>query len=115
MYWRGILDLPDLSFAPATIKCHKPLTNRKDVGDTCHGCLSIYVRQGAHLLQQVEGGSLARYPAPAGSCQSPPETRVEGAPFTRLTSIRLWGNGILLAFGAMRSWFESRQPSMLTW
>ncbi len=73
MYWRGILDLPDLSFAPATIKCHKPLTNRKDVGDTRHGCLSIYVRQGAHLLQQVEGWSLARYSAPAGSCQSPPE------------------------------------------
>ncbi|MBW3639283.1 MAG: helix-turn-helix domain containing protein [Actinobacteria bacterium] len=55
MYWRGILDLPDLSFAPATIKRHKPLTNRKNVGDTYHGCLSVYVRQGAHLLQQVEG------------------------------------------------------------
>ncbi len=30
-----------------------------------------------------------------------------------LTNIRLWGNGILLAFGAMRSWFESRQPSVV--
>jgi len=38
-----------------TIKRHKPLTNRKNVGDTGHGCLSIYVRQGAHMLQQVEG------------------------------------------------------------
>ena len=37
------------------------------------------------------------------------ETTLVGA--CLLTDSRLWGNGNLLAFGAMRSWFESRQPS----
>ena len=54
-HWRHVLGLPDLQFGKAVIKRHKPLTNRKNVGETYHGCASIYVRNGAQLLQQVEG------------------------------------------------------------
>ena len=54
-HWRHVLGLPDLQFARATIKRHKPLTNRKNVNASYHGCLSIYVRNGSELLQQVEG------------------------------------------------------------
>jgi hypothetical protein len=54
-YWRHVLGLPHLEFANASLKRHKPLTNRKNRGDDYHGCVSIYVRNGAELLQQIEG------------------------------------------------------------
>lgn len=54
-HWRHVLGLPELVFAKETIKRHKPRTVRKNVGDGYHGCVSIYVRNGAELLQQVEG------------------------------------------------------------
>lgn len=54
-HWRHVLGQPDLEFAKASIKRHKPLTTRKNVGASYHGCVSIYVRNGAELLQQVEG------------------------------------------------------------
>lgn len=54
-YWRHVLGLTDLVFGKATIKRHKPLTTRKNVGQNYHGCVCIYVRCGAELLQQVEG------------------------------------------------------------
>lgn len=54
-YWRGVLQLPDLVFARATLKRHVPLTRRKNVGADYHGCVTIYVRRGAELLEQVEG------------------------------------------------------------
>ncbi len=54
-HWRHVLGLPDLVFGKASIKRHKPLTTRKNVGADYHGCVSIYVRNGAELLQRVEG------------------------------------------------------------
>lgn len=54
-YWRHVLGLPDLVFGKASIKRHRPLTTRHNVGEGYHGCLSIYVRRGTELLQQVEG------------------------------------------------------------
>jgi transposase len=54
-HWRHVLGVPELEFGKALIKRHKPLTNRRNVGETYHGCASIYVRNGAQLLQQVEG------------------------------------------------------------
>ena len=54
-YWREVLGLPHLAYAKATIKRHKPLTNRKNLGSDYYGCVCIYVRRGAELLQQVEG------------------------------------------------------------
>ncbi|MCY7366125.1 MAG: hypothetical protein LH469_12555 [Frankiaceae bacterium] len=54
-YWRHVLGLPDLVFGKEAIKRHRPLTNRKNVGSDYHGCVSIYVRRGAELLQEVEG------------------------------------------------------------
>jgi transposase-like protein len=54
-YWRHVLGLPELQFGKASIKRHVPRTNRKNVGEGYHGCVSIYVRKGAHLLEQVEG------------------------------------------------------------
>ena len=54
-HWRHVLGIPDIQFARPTMKRHKPLTNRKNVNESYHGCLSIYVRNGSELLQQVEG------------------------------------------------------------
>lgn len=50
-----MLGLPEVVFGKATLKRHKPLTRRMNVGSDYHGCMSIYVRQGAQPLQQVEG------------------------------------------------------------
>jgi hypothetical protein len=54
-HWRHVLGLPDLVFAKTTLKRHNPKTVRKNVGADYHGCVSIYVRGGAKLLQQAEG------------------------------------------------------------
>lgn len=54
-YWRHILGLPGLEFGNVNLKRHKPLTKRKNLGEGYHGCVSIYVRNGAELLQQIEG------------------------------------------------------------
>lgn len=73
-HWRHVLGLPDLEFAKTTLKRHRPVTTRKNVGEGYHGCVSIYVRGGAQLLQQVEGwvvgallgagGTLPEHPLP---------------------------------------------------
>lgn len=55
VYWRHVLGLPAIEFGRPAIKRHRPLTNRKNVNEGYHGCLSIYVRNGSELLQQVEG------------------------------------------------------------
>lgn len=54
-YWRDVLGLPHLVYGKPTTKRHKPLTNRKNLGSDYYGCVCIYVRCGAGLLQQVEG------------------------------------------------------------
>lgn len=54
-YWRHVLGVDDLVFGKAILKRHNPLTRRGNTGSNYHGCASIYVRRGAHLVEQVEG------------------------------------------------------------
>lgn len=88
-YWRHVLGLPEIFFSKATLKRHKPLTRRKNIGSDYHGCLSIYVRQGGQLLQQVEGwlvgallgagGALPDQPMPwADECETGREQSAVG-------------------------------------
>ncbi|MEU6755065.1 hypothetical protein [Streptomyces sp. NPDC046685] len=38
-----------------TLKRHNPRTNRKNVGDTYHGCLRVRVLKGSDLYRRIEG------------------------------------------------------------
>lgn len=60
-------------FAKASIKRHKPLTTRENVGADYHGCVSIYVRNGAELLQRVEGWVVGALLAAGGALPDRPE------------------------------------------
>ena len=54
-FWSHIVDAPESQFSKPTIKRHKPLTARKNVGPDYHGCLLVYVRGSATLNLQIEG------------------------------------------------------------
>lgn len=54
-FWSHIVDAPESQFGKPTIKRHKPLTVRKNVGSDYHGCLLVYVRNSATLNLQIAG------------------------------------------------------------
>jgi hypothetical protein len=54
-FWADIVGAPESQFGKPTIKTHKPLTVRKNVGPDYHGCLLVYVRNSATLNLQIEG------------------------------------------------------------
>jgi hypothetical protein len=54
-FWSGVVEAPESQFGNPTIKTHKPLTVRKNVGPDYHGCLLVYVRNSASLNLQIEG------------------------------------------------------------
>jgi len=54
-FWADIAGVPTDRFSRTTIKRHRPLTKRRNTGDTYHGCLIIRVRQGADLYRRIEG------------------------------------------------------------
>jgi transcriptional regulator with XRE-family HTH domain len=54
-WWADALGLPLASFARATLKRHKPVTVRRNVGDSYHGCLVVSVRRSAALYDEIEG------------------------------------------------------------
>jgi hypothetical protein len=54
-FWSHIVGAPESQFGKPTIKTHKPLTVRKNVGSDYHGCLLVYVRNSATLNLQIEG------------------------------------------------------------
>ena len=42
-------------FKPPTLKRHKPVTVRRDVAESYHGCLIVYVPKSRRLYWRVEG------------------------------------------------------------
>ncbi|MFE9795080.1 hypothetical protein ACFYRL_25480 [Streptomyces goshikiensis] len=54
-YWMEVVGLGASHFTKTTLKRHTPLTNRKNVGDSYRGCLSVRVLKGSDLYRRVEG------------------------------------------------------------
>ena len=54
-FWAGVVGQPVERLQPSTLKRHKPLTNRKNVGDDYHGCLTIWVQNPSRIYRHVEG------------------------------------------------------------
>jgi transposase-like protein len=54
-YWSEIVGAGQESFGKTTLKTHNPKTVRKNVGETYHGCLAVYVRRSADLNLQIAG------------------------------------------------------------
>ena len=54
-FWSRVVEAPESQFGNPTIKAHKPLTVRKNVGPDYHGFLVVYVRNSASLNLQIEG------------------------------------------------------------
>ena len=71
-FWSHIVGAPESQFGKPTIKRHKPLTVRKNVGSDYHGCLLVYVRNSATLNLQIEVGSKGCRPTRQGRVGSKP-------------------------------------------
>jgi hypothetical protein len=54
-YWAAVLRIFPDQFQRATIKRHRPTTNRLNYGDAYYGCLTISVLQSAELYRSVAG------------------------------------------------------------
>ncbi|EST24568.1 hypothetical protein M877_25105 [Streptomyces niveus NCIMB 11891] len=54
-YWAQVIDTNPSRLSKTTLKRHNPKTNRHNVGEGYHGCLSIRVLQSADLYRRVEG------------------------------------------------------------
>jgi len=54
-WWSDELGLPLVSFARATLKRHKPVTVRRNVGADYHGCLVVAVSRSSGLYDEIEG------------------------------------------------------------
>jgi hypothetical protein len=54
-YWIDITGATADQFAVPTLKRHNPVTVRKNVGETYHGCLRIDVKRSADLYRRIEG------------------------------------------------------------
>jgi transcriptional regulator with XRE-family HTH domain len=54
-FWSEVVNVPVCDFLKTTLKRHAVRTNRKNVGDDYHGCLSIRVLQSALLYRRIEG------------------------------------------------------------
>ncbi|MEU6374211.1 hypothetical protein [Streptomyces sp. NPDC046909] len=54
-FWAAVTGIDASAFSKATLKRHNPRTVRKNTGETCSGCLVIYVRQSADLYRRMEG------------------------------------------------------------
>jgi hypothetical protein len=54
-YWADIVGIGVTDFAKPTIKRHKPLTKRKNRGETYHGCLVVRVKQSAERYWRMDG------------------------------------------------------------
>ncbi|MFE7763165.1 hypothetical protein [Streptomyces sp. NPDC057438] len=54
-YWAELVGADPSAFNKTTIKKHNPKTVRKNIGDSCKGCLAVKVLQGADLYRRIEG------------------------------------------------------------
>jgi transcriptional regulator with XRE-family HTH domain len=54
-FWADVVGVPVGRLQRSTLKRHKPLTSRRNVADTYHGCLCIRVVDAAKLYRRIEG------------------------------------------------------------
>ena len=54
-YWLRVTGAKPDQFRRTALKRHNPVTVRKNVGDTYHGCLRVDVRTSADLYRRIEG------------------------------------------------------------
>lgn len=54
-YWADVAGIEPGQLARPTLKHHRPLTNRRNVGSDYHGCFSITVQRSAGLYRVIEG------------------------------------------------------------
>jgi hypothetical protein len=126
-FWIDITGATVDQFAAPALKRHNPLTVRKNVGETYHGCLRIDVQRSADLYRKIEGwvtasmvDAIARTTnerASLGALDADSlssdlagivEQRLpEGVERHRVIMIRRWVIGSPPAFEAGLCWFES--------
>jgi hypothetical protein len=58
-FWIDVTGATASQFFTPTLKRHNPVTVRKNVGETYHGCLRIDVKRSADLYRRIEGWSEA--------------------------------------------------------
>lgn len=58
-FWLDVTGATANQFATPALKRHNPVTVRKNVGTTYHGCLRIEVSRSADLYQRIEGWATA--------------------------------------------------------
>ncbi|WP_066948487.1 hypothetical protein [Streptomyces lushanensis] len=54
-FWAGVVGIDIDAFGKTTLKRHNPKTNRRNIGDSYNGCLTIRVLQSAELYRRIEG------------------------------------------------------------
>jgi hypothetical protein len=126
-FWIDITGATVDQFAIPALKRHNPVTVRKNVGETYHGCLRIDVQRSADLYRKIEGwvtasmaGAIARTTNEQASRDAPHadslssdlagivEQRLLGSVQQhRVITIRRWVIGSPPAFEAGLCWFES--------
>ena len=58
-FWLDVTGATADQFATPTLKHHKPVTVRKNVGESYHGCLRVDVSRSADLYRRIEGWASA--------------------------------------------------------
>ena len=58
-FWLDATEATAEQFANPALKRHNPVTVRKNVGETYHGCLRIDVKRSADLYRKIEGWATA--------------------------------------------------------
>jgi hypothetical protein len=56
-FWLDVTEATADQFAVPALKRHNPVTRRRNVGETYHGCLRIDVKRSANLYRRIEGWS----------------------------------------------------------
>jgi transposase len=77
-WWSDQVGVPAQAFRRTTLKRHRPTTNRRNVGDSYHGCLSVSVRKGRELYWWIEG-VIQAIPGALASTQIPPDVGIFGS------------------------------------
>ncbi|MEV0428019.1 resolvase [Micromonospora sp. NPDC050495] len=54
-WWAGLVGVPPGQFQPTSLKKHRPVTTRKNVGDGYHGCLIVHVLRSSRVYWRIEG------------------------------------------------------------
>ena len=80
-FWADVVGVPAQQFLRPTLKRHRPVTVRRNTGESYHGCLVVSVTKSARLYRYIEGtvrgavaacgaagdqASLAQLPIPDG-------------------------------------------------